>query len=248
MRRNLRSIVGSERSNRSAISLLVYPSIFATATAQSLIVQGGEQAAVLLGNQGGLLRRWIGSRQAIEVARCGTHATAPLVSPFAVNQVDGFALGDHKEQPPQLVAVGQLRETPLFHAAEEAIEGTQGNVFFVGLAARGAANFWRARMTRRWKYRCQRGWAAVPSPARRRASQAVILPGDDTGIGHLMSWRVQMDSAFLHLKLAKCKDLPMVGTDRSRDIQAIGDSGVAPICIIHESTLNPSPHNRNFSR
>src|SRR5262249_17023713 len=68
-------------------------------------------------------------------------AFAALLRFLVVYQVDCFALGDDEEQAPEVVAVGKLREAALFGATAKAVEGAEGDVFLVGHATRGAADF-----------------------------------------------------------------------------------------------------------
>src|SRR5262245_42322400 len=53
---------------------------------------------------------------------------------FAANLIDRLASGKHDEQPPQVVAVVELRETALGHALEEAVERVLDDVFLIRLA------------------------------------------------------------------------------------------------------------------
>ena len=74
------------------------------------------------------------------VAECqGRFPADPPAAPFGPAVVPGLVDGllgrNRDQQPPQVVAVGQVREPPLFGGMAERGKGTQGQVFFVGRAA-----------------------------------------------------------------------------------------------------------------
>ena len=57
---------------------------------------------------------------------------AAFLAPLAVGLVDGLALGDDHEQPPQVIAVIEPGITSAGGPADEAVEGAQGGIFLVG--------------------------------------------------------------------------------------------------------------------
>src|SRR5262249_2342060 len=58
-------------------------------------------------------------------------AAAALLAALVSGQVHGFGCRDEDEQSPQVVAVVQLGEPAPGQALAEAVEGAQGDVFFV---------------------------------------------------------------------------------------------------------------------
>jgi hypothetical protein len=64
---------------------------------------------------------------------------APLLPPLVAAEIERLARRDGNQQPPQLVAIGQLREPSLSGIVAKVGERTEGDIFFVrGAAPRGA--------------------------------------------------------------------------------------------------------------
>ena len=108
-----------------------------------------EQTAALLSHLHGKLRRRLRAGDLIEAAGVRIAAAAQrrfveqmaaaaLLALLMACQVEGLAHGDHHQQPPQVVAVGELGKPALLGAAAKAVEGTEGDVFLVGEALRRA--------------------------------------------------------------------------------------------------------------
>ena len=45
--------------------------------------------------------------------------------------INGLPDGDHDQEPPEVVAIGQPRESPRGGAAAEAVEGAQGRILLI---------------------------------------------------------------------------------------------------------------------
>ncbi len=109
----------------------------------------------------------ISADQALNAAAA---ALLPRLPPVLVR---GLADGDDDQDPPEVVAVGQVGEAPARHAVAEGVEGAEGHILFIG---GGGPGLERANRTRDWKYRCQSWRAASGSPARRASTQIVTEP------------------------------------------------------------------------
>src|SRR5262249_11029588 len=114
----------------------------------------GQQAPVLLGQLGGELRRRLAVEQLLQAHLPGAgsgdagqrrliedRVATPLRAALAEPELVGLAGRDGDQQPPEVVAVVQLREAILGGAAAEAVEGAQRHVLLVRTAARRAFQF-----------------------------------------------------------------------------------------------------------
>jgi hypothetical protein len=120
---------------------------------QGVVAQGVEQRPALLGHLGG--KRRVGftpdqreEQAAVLVAVWRLALDAPpvaLVAALVLGQVARLSPGDDREQLPQVL---QTRKPPLLGAADEAVEGAQGQVLLVGGGTGQTGLFCRARPTR----------------------------------------------------------------------------------------------------
>ena len=103
IRRSLRSTVDTTTPSRAAISALVSPSIFQTATARKLVPEAVEQAPALVGHQGGELGGGLLAEQQLDVPlgllpeRRPQGGAAGLAG-LAAGQVDGLAHGQDEQR------------------------------------------------------------------------------------------------------------------------------------------------------
>ena len=68
---------------------------------------------------------------ALGVVRVGL-APVALVPALVLDEVDGLPLGDDQQQLPEVVAVGEARESAVGRPTAEAVEGAQGDILLVG--------------------------------------------------------------------------------------------------------------------
>ena len=109
--------------------------------AEDIIAQSVEESSIFFGDHGGELGGRLEangpSEEVVVIAGVGEFgggvdktAAALLAEPAAILRLD-LPRGDDHQQPPEVVAVGQLRELPPGQPRAEAVEGAQRRIFFI---------------------------------------------------------------------------------------------------------------------